>query len=105
MADETWVDWAGLRRSAEGLGTAYEDALTEVRAFQERMAGYGAPWGVNNVVSQAIGLCYGAARDEHATCHTDNLDAYGGYPAGMRAMAGNGRLAEQDTAAMIGSVQ
>jgi hypothetical protein len=104
VAEELRVDWAGLRRSAEGVGTAYEQAAAEARAFQERMAAYGAPWGVNNAVSQTIGLCYGSARDLHATCHADNIDAYSGYPEGMRAMADNGRLAELDTASTIGGL-
>jgi hypothetical protein len=100
--DELNADWGHLRRSAEGTGEAYEQALAEADGFQGRMAAYGAPWGFNNAVSQAIGLCYQAARDLLAACHAENLDAYRGYPEGMRTMAGNGLAAEQESA--IGAV-
>ncbi|GAA3651026.1 hypothetical protein GCM10022224_012380 [Nonomuraea antimicrobica] len=66
------------RRVARGVATTCAEAAARASAFHERMAAYGTPWGVNNPVSRALGLCYRTARDEHAARHP-------GHPAACLA--------------------
>jgi methylthioribose-1-phosphate isomerase len=105
---EEWdvdVDWAQMQSSADGIERAHGNAQEESQAFQAQMASHGEPWGINNAVGQAIGMCYTAVSAVFTECNQDNLGAYGGYPAGIREMVTTGRATEQANTDDVGSVR
>jgi hypothetical protein len=106
MADDVNVDWAQMQASRDGIATAYGNARQESQAFHTD-AGHtaeGEPWGINNAVGQAIGMCYGAVSAIFMDCHEQNLDAYAGYPQGIDQMVLAGNAAEQANADGVNSL-
>lgn len=105
MGTEIDVDWAQVRHSADGMGAAHGQARAEAQSFQAEMAGYGEPWGTNNALGQAIGMCYAVVHEIHSACYSENLDAYAAYPTGLRLMAATGETAEQANTDTIGNAR
>jgi hypothetical protein len=97
MADDVNVDWTQMQASRDGIATAYGKVQQESQDFHAStgQAAEGEPWGINNAVGQAIGMCYGAVSAIFADCHQQNLAAYAGYPQGIDQMVLAGDATEQ----------
>ncbi|WP_326825095.1 hypothetical protein [Streptosporangium sp. NBC_01756] len=95
MGAELEVDYAQLRRSGEGITDTHARAQAETLAFLEGVVSYGQPWGVNNAVGEAIGMCYGSAYEAIKDCVQSNLDEYRAYAGGLQAMTATYRSGEK----------
>ncbi|WP_329084739.1 MULTISPECIES: hypothetical protein [unclassified Streptosporangium] len=101
MEDELELDYAQCRRSGEGLANTHAQASAQIQTFFEEVKSYGQPWGMNNAVGQAIGMCYDMAFGLINDCFQSNLDDYTGYPEGLQFMTADYRSAEAESVAVI----
>jgi hypothetical protein len=97
MAEDVDVDWAQMQASRDGIAKAYGNAQQESQTFHADTghAAESEPWGMNNAVGQAIGMCYGAVSAIFVECHQQNLAAYAGYPQGIDQMVLAGNATEE----------
>lgn len=93
-----------IRRSGGGIRTAAQQLRSELTAFQGRLAGFGQPWG-NDDVGALIGGCYLAIHDVAMECYEENIAGLETEADGVNTMAGNYYQAEATTAVEVNNVR
>ncbi|WUI01178.1 hypothetical protein OHR68_04970 [Spirillospora sp. NBC_00431] len=88
MGDELRVSDADLRRAADRLGRAIDQMDGDLQAFKGELAGFGQPWGGDDI-GMLIGLCYQGAYDLAMDCYDSNLDELDSFADDLEEMADN----------------
>lgn len=98
------VDPDRMRGSGEGIQRSVEDLDDALTSFENELAGYGEPWGTDDLGSM-IGMVYTAIRDVAFECLDANLEDMHVYGENVVLMADNFAAAEEgNTAAFQGIV-
>jgi hypothetical protein len=75
-----------VHRSGDAIAQSVQQLRQKVDAFQVTLAGYGEPWG-NDDLGALIGGCYQVIADLAFECLEDNVAHLEGYGEGLHAMA------------------
>lgn len=103
MAEELSVDPQHIRRSGAGVRSSAQQLRSELQAFQNHLAGYGEPWG-NDDLGSLIGGCYQAISELAFDCYNDNIAELEGHADGVNAMASTYFQAEDVSAIEVNRV-
>jgi hypothetical protein len=90
---EMRVDHADIHRMGGRIGSMTEGLAGKVQAFQGELAGFGEPWGGDDI-GALIGGCYNAVYELFMECVNDNLEGLGEQGEGVKAMAATYRESE-----------
>jgi hypothetical protein len=71
--DRVDIDPDGIMRAGDGITTAAQVISREVSQFQGELAGFGEPWG-NDDVGSLIGMVYGIISELAFDTYTGNAD-------------------------------
>ncbi|TDD75656.1 hypothetical protein E1293_28170 [Actinomadura darangshiensis] len=98
------VDPEGIRSSGIGIGTSAQQLKSDWEAFQAELAGFGEPWGDDDIGS-LIGGCYQAIYEVAAECYGDNLQAMEEDAGVVQYVADSHAAAEQHNVVEINRVR
>jgi len=93
-ADGFRVDPPSIRAGGAGITSAGGRLRQRVAAFQQELAGFGEPWGTDEL-GALIGSCYQAISDLAMEVYQDNIDELEAYGEDVGAMADTYDEAEQ----------
>jgi hypothetical protein len=83
--DQVDIDPDGIMRAGDGITTAAQVINREITQFQSELAGYGEPWG-NDDIGSLIGMVYGVISDlafETYSGNTEEIQQIGGLTRQM----------------------
>ncbi|TMQ94238.1 hypothetical protein ETD83_24105 [Actinomadura soli] len=98
------VDPEGIRRSGLGIGSSAQRLKADWEAFQAELAGFGEPWGTDDIGS-LIGGCYQAIYEAAADCYNDNIEAMTEDGDTVQSVAANHLAAEKSNVTEINRVR
>lgn len=93
-----------IRRSGGGIRSAAQQLRSELTAFQGKLAGFGQPWG-NDDLGALIGGCYQAIHEVAMECYEENIAELEAEADGVNTMAGNYYQAETTTEVEVNNVR
>lgn len=93
MGEQLKVDTGQIRRSATGMRGSAAQLRSRLQAFQAKMAGYGEPWG-SDEIGIAIGAIYTAASELAFECYASQIDGIDEMAEGVIVMANNYQKSE-----------
>jgi hypothetical protein len=93
MGNELRVDSGQIRRGATGIQGSASQLRSRLQAFQAKMAGYGEPWGGDDI-GFAIGTIYLAASELAFECYASQIDGIDEMSKGAIVMANNYQASE-----------
>jgi hypothetical protein len=93
-----------IRRSGGGIRSAAQRLRAELEAFQGELAGFGEPWGDDDIGS-LIGGCYQAVYEVAMECYTDNIGEMENEADGVNTMAATYYQAESSTEVEVNKVR
>ncbi|MGP4022414.1 hypothetical protein [Actinomadura sp. 3N407] len=98
------VDPELIRSAGAGMSTAAQRLAADWQAFQQELAGFGEPWGQDDI-GFLIGGCYQAVYQVAVECYEDNLTALDGQAQAMKFVAANHVAGEQSNVVEINRVR
>ncbi|MFI0374374.1 hypothetical protein ACH35V_41500 [Actinomadura sp. 1N219] len=98
------VDPEGIRRSGIGIGSSAQQLKADWEAFQAELAGFGEPWGTDDIGS-LIGGMYQAIYEVAVDCYNDNLETMTEDADTVQAVAANHFRAEQHNVTEVNRVR
>jgi hypothetical protein len=88
------VDPQSIRTSGQDISTAADQLSQQVAAFQAGIAGFGEPWGTDDLGS-LIGMTYQAIAEMAMECFQDNITDLAAYGEDVGTMADTYESADQ----------
>jgi hypothetical protein len=104
VGEKLSVDPHQIRRSSSGVQTSGAGLRAKFQSFQAKMAGYGEPWG-NDDVGFAIGTIYQAASELAFDCYGSQLGGLDELSGGATAMAVGYQNAEDNSDVEVNHVR
>ncbi|SEG78165.1 hypothetical protein SAMN04489712_11239 [Thermomonospora echinospora] len=93
MGKQFEVDSGQIRRGGSRMQSSAAGMRGRLQDFQARMAGYGEPWGGDDI-GFAIGTIYAAASELAFECYTSQIDGIDEFSEGAIVMANNYQKSE-----------
>ncbi len=90
------VEPEAIRDGGSGIRDAADQLRARLGAFQGELAGFGQPWG-NDDLGSLIGMCYQAISDVAMECYQRNIEELGYMGEGVEIMADNYEDADAST--------
>jgi hypothetical protein len=94
------VDPESLRRADLAVTNAVADADSMLGAFEAELAGFGEPWGADDLGS-LIGEVYTGAYAMAMNCYNSNLDTMDGYATRLTTAATQLELTDEQAAQQV----